>query len=278
MSNNFCSIVFLLFVSACTISSSKDEKNIIYAISNSKDFKVERIMAGNFLLTTLHKGLDLSENNITIYIEGDGNAWRNKYNLSSDPTPKNPIGLKMATIDPSASILYIARPCMFLKSNKDNKCSPKYWSSHRYSEEVVFSINEVINHIVTKFPNRKLTIIGYSGGGVIAALVAAKRNDVAKLVTVAANLDHEYWADLHNVTLLSGSESPVNYVRELSHIKQIHFLGKKDKIVPRSVVDSFIDKLNKFHLAEVIIIDDFNHECCWAKEWPEFLKKFIQYN
>ena len=261
-----------LLLGACFFATSESKRNYMLNISEEAGLVLERVKAGRFLLTTLHKGLYRPSERVTIYIEGDGSAWKNKHKLSNDPTPINPVALKFAARDPASSIFYIARPCMYLKHTENNDCSSRYWSSHRYSEEIIMSINEAINEQIKSPGNKKLTIIGYSGGGVVAALVAARRDDVDQLVTVAANLDHQYWTELHKVSPLSGSLSPVDYLEELSTIKQLHFVGGRDEVSPGAVLDRFLNGLKYPELARVVVINDFEHQCCWVEEWPDLLK------
>jgi hypothetical protein len=44
----------------------------------------------------------------------------------------------------------------------------------------------------------------------VASLVAARRHDVVRLVTVAGNLDHLAWTTLHGVSPLTGSLNPAD--------------------------------------------------------------------
>ncbi len=52
---------------------------------------------------------------INIYIEGDGFAWVSRKKKSLDPTPKTPMALKLASMDGSSNVIYIARPCQYTK-------------------------------------------------------------------------------------------------------------------------------------------------------------------
>mgnify|MGYP001175467418 CR=1 FL=1 len=268
----FAILTLFLFTNGCNNIQSIDkrQKNV-ETIASQADLKLERIEAGSFLLTTYHKGLEGSDKNLVIYIEGDGNAWDSKYQLSENPTPKNPLALKLAAKDTADAILYIARPCMFLQQKLMRDCPARFWSSHRYSEEVISSINQVINWATEISPTNSLTLVGYSGGGTVAALIAARRNDVSTLVTIASNLDHRFWADLHHLSLLAGSLNPLDDANKLSTVEQIHFVGANDKIVPKSVVESYISKMSLKDKINIHVIDDFNHSCCWVKVWPDLL-------
>jgi dienelactone hydrolase len=267
----FALTLFPYLVACINTHSINERHEIVQAIVSQTDLKPERITAGDFLLTTYHRGLNIADKNLMIYIEGDGSAWDKKYRLSKNPTPNNPLALKLAAKDSADSILYIARPCMYLDQEQLQDCPEKFWSSHRYSEKVISSINQVINSAVGLSSTKSLTLVGYSGGGTIAALITARRHDVSSLVTIASNLDHKFWTELHGISPLTGSLDPLEYVNGLSMIEQTHFVGAKDKIVPNTVIESYLSKLSLRDKITINIIKDFNHSCCWEKAWPDLL-------
>ena len=265
-------LILLLCVNSCSNIQSieKGQKNA-EAIATQAGLKFERIEAGRFVLTTYHKGMGNPDKDLVVYIEGDGNAWKSKYRLSKNPTPKNPLALKLAAKDPAGSILYIARPCMYLEQKLMQDCPARFWSSHRYSEQVISSINQVIDWAKGISTNKSLTLIGYSGGGSVAALIAARREDVSSLVTIAGNLDHKFWTDLHHMSPLVGSLNPIDYANNLSMIEQTHFVGAEDKIVPETVIESYLSRMPLKDKINIHVINDFNHSCCWEKVWPDLL-------
>ncbi len=53
---------------------------------------------------------------------------------------------------------------------------------------------------------------------------------------------NSFWADLHHLSLLAGSLNSLDHANKLSTIEQIHFIGANDKIVPKSIVKSYISK------------------------------------
>jgi len=265
-------LTLLLFVNGCSnIQSINKRQRNAEAIAIQANLKLEIIETRSFQITTHHKGLENPDKDLMVYIEGDGNAWNSKHRLSENPTPKNPLALKLAAKDTTGSILYIARPCMYLEQKLMQDCPARFWSSHRYSEEVISSINQVINWATGISTTKSLTLIGYSGGGSVAALSAARREDVSSFVTIAGNLDHKFWADLHDMSPLVGSLDPVEYINNLSMIEQTHFVGAKDKIVPETVIESYLSKMPLKNKINIHVIKDFNHSCCWEKVWPDLL-------
>ena len=224
-----------------------------------------------FDLKLFHRGLDTNQTHLAIYIEGDGYAWERKYILSNDPTPKNPLALRLAARDPGPAVLYIARPCQYQQGERETDCDAKYWSSHRYAEEVIQSINHVVDWAVEQTGATSIRLVGYSGGGTIAALLAARRNDVEQLVTIAANLDHVAWTKLHQISPLSGSLNAADIASAIKDIPQLHFAGSNDKIVPASIIRSFLANMSADSRQKLQVINGYNHHCCWEKAWPEIM-------
>lgn len=61
---------------------------------------------------------------LRVYIEGDGHAWQSRTRPSADPTPHNPVGLRLALADPSpAPLLYLARPCQYARGEVLRHCA-----------------------------------------------------------------------------------------------------------------------------------------------------------
>jgi pimeloyl-ACP methyl ester carboxylesterase len=257
-----CCICSLL---ACT--SIHDRPYIAESTAQQSGFTKKLVNAGQFTLTTYSKSSDKNAEILNIYIEGDGSAFQRKNRISPDPTPKTPVALELAVRDPNASVLYIARPCQYLDSELLKKCEPKYWSSHRYSEEAISAINDVIN--LNKSTHKKIALVGYSGGGSIAVLLAERRQDIAWLVTIGANLDHELWTNLHDVTPLYGSLNPADYATSIQELPQLHLIGEKDKTVPVSVSHAYLNKATDRRNIQLKTIPGFDHQCCWTKIWPQ---------
>lgn len=81
-----------------------------------------------------------------------------------------------------------------------------------------------------------IELIGYSGGGVLAALIAARRTDVRRIVTVAANLDLAVWTRTLGVDAMRNSLDPAREADRIEAIPQYHLAGASDEAVPPSVV------------------------------------------
>ncbi|WP_286239369.1 alpha/beta fold hydrolase [Neptuniibacter halophilus] len=201
---------------------------------------------------------------ITIFIEGDGLAWLSRDRPSLNPTPINPIGLKLALSHPDSNAIYIARPCQYTDLNR---CKISDWTKGRFSSSIVAAVNEAISVIKDRLGSESLILVGYSGGGAIATLIAAGRDDVKKLITVGGNLDHAIWTQHHRISPLTDSLNPIKFVDNLKDIPQWHFVGSNDQIVPPYVSESYKSAFGKSDHIQVILVEHTNHYCCWERLW-----------
>jgi dienelactone hydrolase len=261
-------LIITLFISGCSSRIPTHEQRVKNANSLIKADILRKVYSTkSFNLLTYSSLMDTCQNKPTnIYIEGDGLAWVSSSKISDDPTPINPIALKMFTKDDSQCKVYIARPCQYIK---DKQCHNKYWTSHRFSKKVIESYDEILEKIKKEHDLKKFQLIGYSGGGAIAALVAARRSDIATLVTVAGNLDTEFWAKKHRITPLNGSLNPADFTKQLENISQFHLIGEKDKIIDKSIFESYSNRFTNKENINFKIIKDFTHNCCWSDDWQK---------
>jgi len=250
-----------------------DNRELARSIAAEHGFTEQRFDAGAFVLAGFARGLDGPADRLVVYIEGDGHAWLNRYNVSPDPTPWDPITLRLAVRDRASAVLYLARPCQYTSGEARRSCHPVYWTSHRFAPEVVESTSRAIDQAKRLSGAGSVRLIGYSGGGALAALVAARRSDVAGLVTIAANLDHAAWTRHHDITPLAGSENPATYAQTLQAIPQIHLAGGDDDVVPPAIVEAFVAPMTDRSRARIVVVPDYDHDCCWTRDWPHLLDR-----
>ncbi|MFI4986807.1 MAG: alpha/beta hydrolase, partial [Alphaproteobacteria bacterium] len=210
---------------------------------------------------------------LVVYFEGDGLAWINRGQISDNPTPGDPLALRLAAADDAPSVLYLARPCQFVMGGDARNCAPKYWSEARFSEEVVAASSHAVDTAMAAAGARELELVGYSGGGVLATLVAARRGDVARVITIAANLDVAFWTAYHKVSPLSQSLDPAQFPAALAEVRQIAFVGGRDEVVPPAVIDHYRAALPAKAPLTILPQAEFSHDCCWVEAWPALLKE-----
>jgi hypothetical protein len=207
-----------------------------------------------------------SARGIHIYLEGDGRPWETRYRIAHDPTPRNPLALKLMVRDP-APVVYVGRPCYQGLAHPEG-CRRELWTRDRYSPEVVQSMVSAIDHALPPLERPPITLIGYSGGGVLAMLIAERLDGVERVITVAANLDIDAWADHHDYSRLTGSLNPARQGPLDPRIRQIHLSGERDRQVPPWTIERFRG-VNPG--ATFKSLPGFGHRCCWIDQWPEIL-------
>ncbi len=208
-------------------------------------------------------GHDSGRSEVHVYLEGDGRPWLRKQLAARDPTPHKPLMLQLMAIDPEAS-LYLGRPC-YHGLVKAQGCTVDLWTRRRYSETVVVSMVAAIERQAANYEN--VVLLGYSGGGTLAMLIAERLPKTIAVVTVAANLDTERWAALHDENL-SGSLNPAQRPALPSHIRQAHYAGGRDGNVPPALIR---ESIAHQHAARFQVLDDMAHTCCWQRVWPQIL-------
>lgn len=203
---------------------------------------------------------------LRVFIEGDGFAWERRNRPSTDPTPITHIVLSLVAASTQPNLVYLARPCQFVGASSRN-CAEKLWTTARYSEAVVASLDEALDQLKTRFGSERLILVGYSGGGTLAALLAARRHDVSGVVTMAAPLDITAFTDFHQVTPLTGSLNPIEGAHILADIPQTHIVGTEDTVVPPALAHRFMRSLASSQCAQIVTVPA-DHWSGWTNISP----------
>ena len=240
-------------------------------IAGDNGFKKSLIKTDKFTLTTYQK-ISTPGGPLVVYIEGDGRAWRTPRMLSKNPTPRKPLVLELAAIDNSPNVAYLARPCQYTDRRIEPFYDKVYWSDKRFSEEVISSIDQAIDQLREVSGAEDVHIVGYSGGAAVAALIAARRNDIASFKSIAGNLDPNAVNRYHKVSTLKGSLDPIAVAQQLKGIPQQHFIGEKDKVIPDFIIENFIDAMGDAREVRVVRVEDASHDKGWREEWKELFK------
>ena len=253
----------VLLCAACAVLQSPTE----YMRTLARDAKFTELpLADSRLVAYVRRSETSNPARVTIYIESDGAPWRLPDEPPADPTPLKPFVMRMAIADASSATAYLSRPCQYLSEAARRDCDPRLWMQARFSSEAVAAIGQAVDQIKTSTGAGTVNLVGYSGGGAMAALIAARRRDVNCLVTVAAPLDTNAWTDALGVSRLELSLNPADAAGDLRNVRQTHFRGLRDKLVPPATVNRFIERAKP---AAVVDKPDFDHQCCWSDEWRE---------
>jgi hypothetical protein len=207
-----------------------------------------------------------------IYLGGDGSPWVGHRWVAANPTPRNTLILKLMQQDNQAA-LFLGRPC-YHGLIADTPCTNALWTSQRYAPEVISAMATAINKLTQQYQTQQLVLIGFSGGGTIAALLTEHLNNIHGIITIAANLDITTWAKYHGYSPLAGSLNPIQRPPITHNIWQLHLAGGKDNNIPVQHIKAFVDKQ---FTAQLLVFDKFEHHCCWTEIWPDILQSIQTY-
>ncbi len=272
MASLFKAIISIILFSSLISCTTKpafqirpaNEVPAAYAFGLTREF----VQGGDFVLTTYQR-ITNPDAPFVFYLEGDGSIWDyKKRRLSEDPTPKMLTLLKLAALDNRPNIVYVARPCQYTPMAMNPKCSPEYWSGKRFSDDSIESLNTAINNINKN--RQKFSLVGFSGGGGLSVLIAARNPLVKDILTIAANLDTEAFVEYHNSKPMIGSLNPIHYAKKTSHVPQLHLSGGKDMTVPSFIADEFVRAANS-KCVKQLIVPEASHHKGWSKLWLQFV-------
>lgn len=260
----FCWLALLLALVGCTrVPSVQERITHTDKLAEAAGWQRELLPLTSIPLVAYLPSRQAKSSTLTIYIEGDGLAWISAQRPSLNPTPISPLALQLALVQPAGNAAYLARPCQYVAGGV--ACQQRYWTDARFAEEVIAASDAAIDLLKQKFAATHIQLVGYSGGAAVAVLLAAKRADVITLVTVAGNLDHKLWSRQHRLNPLSGSLNPLEVRHKLHSVEQLHLVGGRDENIFPELSEHFVSDLPA---ARRRIIAEFDHQCCWVRDWP----------
>lgn len=198
-----------------------------------------------------------------VYLEGDGTPYHGGRFPAQDPTPTRPIVLELMALDPGPAVL-VGRPC-YHGLHGDVECRNSLWTDERYGESVVKSMVHAIENLAR---GQRIVLVGFSGGGALALLVASRLPCPTAIVTLGAIVDTEAWTRLHRYRRLSSSINPASVAGRLSDIRQVHLAGEKDSNVPPWLIERALEP----DLAPEILAG-VTHDRGWERHWPRMLAR-----
>lgn len=237
--------------------------------SKGSELKPVAVKTSKFTVQTLQPK-SVQGDLLRVYIEGDGRAWVTSHTASDDPTPIKSMAPGLAVSDPSPAV-YMARPCQYILSAN---CTQSVWTSARFSKDVIQAESEVLDTLKSHYGVQGFELVGYSGGGAVALLLAAARSDVKQVQTIAGNIDTRAWTELKHIAPLTGSLNPVDFADQLARVPQRHFIGMNDTIVPPDVSKAYMLKVQPI-CGETVFVNADHHtgfEDSWAANRDKTVK------
>lgn len=262
------SAALLLGGCVSTTGTPENRTHAAQSIATGAGLAPRVISAGGFDLTAYAR-LSAPGQPASVYIEGDGLAFIGRRQVSADPTPTDPVALRLAALDPAPNVIYLARPCQF---SRGASCQNDYWTRRRFAPEIIAAMDAALTRLAAEGQITGYDLTGFSGGGTVAALLAARRADTRSLRTVAGNLDHAAHTALHDVTPLSGSLNPPDESAKLRAIPQHHFTGADDTNVPAAIYESYARALGPTPCLHHTLVPGATHEKGWPAAWPGLLR------
>lgn len=195
-----------------------------------------------------------------VYIEGDGSPWINGTRVAVDPTPVNPVMLRLMTAADHPAV-YIGRPCYFGTSTS-SPCKPDYWTFSRYGTDVVDSMCAATNEVASAHAAREVVLIAYSGGAAIAVGMKTCVHKLSGLVTIAGNLDPPAWTEYHGYSPLVDLPDDVSATR----VRESHWQCVNDEIIPPATTDRYF---LENPAAERHVVDGCAHASGWDVHWND---------
>ncbi len=249
-----------LSLTACFLPLSIDQQ--AYTLGLRKF----RLLGQGFEHLVYTKGELCATGKLHVYLEGDGLAWLPGSRIASDPTPSYSCLLPLMALDPNPSV-YLGRPC-YHGLAKAPGCHPELWTQARYGEAVVASMVQALLQL-TQGKSCRPVLIGYSGGGALAVLIAQRlAQTVSGVVTLAGNLDLGAWTSLHRYTPLDGSLDPAKLPPLPETIFQIHIAGERDNNIPAFLIRK---EASRQPGARFLLLPRHAHACPPNNLWPGIL-------
>ena len=254
-------ILFFLLLSSCALESLDTRKKLIKQIDNQQKFK-EIIYKDTFDIFSLQR--ITGNNSVVIYIEGDGLAWIDRFTPSSDPTPINPTGFKLASLsNRSSDVVYLARPCQYAKTEA---CNKEIWTKLQYSKQILNIYENILKELSYKYSD--IHLVGYSGGAVIAMYLGSlKDNNIKSIRTIAGNIDPDEFTRLLKLTPFKTTVDLSNLNQNIKTISQTHYYGINDKVIPQELYKNYQKKNLDNSCVKVSAIEASHNE-----GWEEFWK------
>jgi len=259
--------IWAFFAICIVLTGCATPTSRLHDFAQSHDFKRSVVDTNGFAHLVYTSHFDKAKNVLHVYLEGDGTPWKYRVVTMPDPTPREPLALRLMAKD-AAAAAYVGRPC-YNGTAKDEGCDSTFWTSARYSVAVISSMTAVIRGLIEQNGFNEVKLIGHSGGGALAVLIAPRIKEVTHVVTIAGNLNTDAWTSHHGYSPLYTSLNPALQTDLPARIKQWHLVGGRDQVVPPDLVRGFV-RAQKNALG--IYIEGFSHGCCWESEWPSIAR------
>jgi len=254
--------ILITLLQGCSTPSSRFD-----LAASEWGFQRERVMGAGYSHAVFSNHRPAGSHGILhVYLGGDGTPWIAGRWIAADPTPRTPLALDLMAKD-GAPAIFLGRPC-YQGMAEDSGCEVSLWTSARYSSQVVDSMAAALRYLLQRDSYSRLVLIGYSGGGALAMLLAHRFTETVAVITVAGNLDPDAWATLHGYRPLDDSLNPRDLPPLPDSVAQYHLVGELDRNTPAWLLEAALEKQPQAH---IVVWKGFDHACCWEGIWQDVL-------
>lgn len=254
-------LIAALFTAACAAPAARLQQSAAEA-----GLRVRSVDVAGMPLLSFERGVAGPAPVLHVYLDSDGTPWERGLWPARDPTPRRSLALALMRIDPAPSV-YLNRPC-YGQVPMPPGCTSSWWTDARYSAAVVEAMSRALDRIRARYGSGRLVLIGHSGGGTLAMLLAGRRQDVAAVVTVGANLDHASWTRHFGYEPLGKSLNVAAQPPLPPGVLRWHLVGEADAVVPPAVTAAGAAGDPHQWLRRYA---GFGHHCCWEGIWGKLL-------
>ncbi|MDR2340508.1 MAG: alpha/beta hydrolase [Deltaproteobacteria bacterium] len=263
-------LALVAFLSGCAATGPAElwSKNVVR--SGPSGFQAQDFSTPPFHLAGLLK-VQSPGDDLVVYLEGDGRGV-SRGRVTQDPTPREAMTLELALQDPAPRVLYLARIGQYMPAYATKANSP-YWSHARLAPEAVEAASEAIDQAKLKASARHVHLVGFSGGGGLAILLAERRGDVLSVVTVAGLLDTDWWVRQRKYLPLSLSLNPADKSGDIVGLPQLHLYGTDDPLIPPEMSMEYASRHPFRKLSRVGV--PARHDKGWTERWKALLSQYV---
>jgi len=258
----FLRVLMALLIGAL-LTGCQSPREALQQLADAHRRQLEILPGQPFPLVILAPQGTAKTTRLRVYLEGDGHAWATATQPSLDPSPHNLLVARLAVEDPSPNA-YLTRPCQFVMTPA---CDPTFWTNRRFSQEIVTSLSQALDQLKQQYGNQEFELVGYSGGAALTLLLAAQRDDVTFVQTLAGNLSPRLWAEMKGLSPLNGSLDPLDYRDHLASIPQRHLMGDADGMVPAALTTTYLVRLHPYVCSQTAISPATDHQQGWENAW-----------
>lgn len=272
----FMTLVTIGLVTGCTVITPQPRTEQARQLALEAGWQPRVVVTNSYALMSFGPKPTGTLDILTVYIEGDGHAWVGGRYPSHDPTPLDPLALRLAMAQPDGAAVYLARPCQYLIELNGARCLPSVWTGDRFAGPIVDAMNQGLDQVKLIYGAKELVLVGYSGGARIALELAARRQDIAQIITVAGNLDPQAWAVALGLLPLTFGMDNASLMPALQNVPQLHLVGDQDAVVPMALTEQFVTGIVAAKKPEISLVQGNSHACCWVEQWPVIWRRWSE--